>query len=51
MFPCYSILYFSQKTAARNEIALSYHRVRGLYFLVVVRSYLLSLSLYLFLFH
>ena len=31
------VLYFSQKTtAARNEVALSYHKVRGLYFLAVV---------------
>ena len=30
-------VYFSQKlTAARNGVALSYHRVRGLYFLAVV---------------
>ena len=30
-------VYFSQKlTATRNGVALSYHRVRGLYFLVVV---------------
>ena len=29
-------LYFSCRTAAQNEVALSYHRVRGLYFLAVV---------------
>ena len=26
----------TKMTAAQNEVALSYHRVRGLYFLVVV---------------
>ena len=32
-----NLLHFSQKTtAARNGVALSYHRVRGLYFLAVV---------------
>ena len=31
-----SILYFSKTTAAQNEVALSYHKVRGLYFLAVV---------------
>ena len=29
---------FTKTTAARNEVALSYRRVRGLYFLAVVFS-------------
>ena len=28
--------YFSQITAALDEVAISYHRVRGLYFLAVI---------------
>ena len=29
-------MFLTKTTAAQNEVALSYHRVRGLYFLAVV---------------
>ena len=31
-----NIMLFTKTTAAQNEVALSYNRVRGLYFLAVV---------------
>ena len=31
-----AIIHLTKTTSAQNEIALSYHRVRGLYFLAVV---------------
>ena len=31
-----NIIVLTKTTAAQNEVALSYHRVRGLYFLAVV---------------
>ena len=31
-----STILLTKTTAAQNEVALSYHKVRGLYFLVVV---------------
>ena len=32
----HTYILLTKKTAAQNEVALSYHRVRGLYFLAVV---------------
>ena len=43
------ILLLTKITVAQNEVALSYHRVRGLYFLVVVFAatiYLLLACIY-----
>ena len=36
-----------EATAVQNEVALSYHRVRGLYFLAVVFATTMTLSCYL----
>ena len=36
MFVYYDTILLTKTTAAQNEVALSYHRVRGLYFLAVV---------------
>ena len=36
MFYSLTTILLTKTTAAQNEIALSYHRVRGLYFLAVV---------------
>ena len=33
---CFLPILLTKTTAARNEVALNYHRVRGLYFLAVV---------------
>ena len=32
----YILIFPTKTTAAQNEVALSYHKVRGLYFLAVV---------------
>ena len=43
-----SYILLTKTTAAQNEVALSYHRVRGLYFLAVVFVATIVLVLYLY---
>ena len=43
------VLLLTKTTAAQNKVALSYHRVRGLYFLEVVLAVNIVLSSYMFL--
>ena len=44
MYECYCktqikhLLFSLKTTAAQNEVSLSYHRVRGLYFLAAISS-------------
>ena len=40
------IIHLTKITAVKNEVALNYHRVRGLYFLVVIFAATIYITIY-----